>query len=232
MQDSVPVIKRIRLVDQIADILRQMILGGRLQPGERLVQEKLAEKLNVSRTPLREAYRKLEEEGLLCVTPSGMIEVMKLDLHDALDIYDVREVLDGLAARLAAQRITPDELETLEASLNKMKAMVDNPDIPLWTRANLDFHLTITKASHNQRFVQFIPSIRMSAQMLFPVLLCRAERITAALREHTSIFDAIKDGDPDVAERCAKTHILSTKVMIQRELRQMEQREITEASVS
>ncbi len=221
MQENyVPVtIKRIRLVDQIAEILSQMIFEGQLKPGEKLVQEKLADMLSVSRTPLREAYRKLEEEGLVHVTASGMIEVLQLDAEGVLDMYDVREVIDGLAARLSAKRINRDELETLEAALNKMRMTDNDPDLSQWARANLEFHMTIARASHNEKLIQVMSPVRMSARMFFPALLSRLVRTAAARQEHAAIFEAIKRGDTETAEASAKLHVINTKEMIRKEMK-------------
>ncbi len=215
-------IKRIRLVDQIADVIRQMILEGKLKPGEKLVQGKLADMLNVSRTPLREAYRKLEQEGLLQVTTSGTIEVVKLDANDVLEMYDLREVIDGLAARLAAQNARPEELAALQTSLDKMKTTDHNLHVSEWASANLDFHLAVVRASHNQRLVQFAPSVRMLPQTFFPVLvfLSSSARVAQAQQEHADIFEAISHGDAEYAERAARAHIANTREMIRKEMKE------------
>ena len=114
-------LKRTRLVDEAARALRDAILNGELSSGTRLRQVQLATQLGISRTPLREALMKLEQEGLIELLPRGGLRVALLNLDEAVELYDVREVLDGLAARLAAQRITEQGLRDLKRHLSQMK---------------------------------------------------------------------------------------------------------------
>lgn len=129
-------ISKRRLVDEAARALREAILDGRLRPGQRLLQDRLAEMLGVSRTPIREALQRLEREGLVrSVGRQGMV-VAQLAAQDIEEIYDVREVLEGLAARLAASRISQAQLNTLRKSLERMAGHAEKGDARRWLEAN------------------------------------------------------------------------------------------------
>ena len=120
MAQVVAPLKRRRLVDDATQILRNAILNGRLRDGTRLRQTDLADQLRISRTPIREALVRLQNEGLVELLPGGGVRVKLLDADEAVALYDLREVLDGLAARLAAARATPATCARLERALARM----------------------------------------------------------------------------------------------------------------
>ena len=114
MKDFEPLaISNVRLVDEASRAIREVILTGELPPGSQLRQADIAQKMRISRTPLREALMKLEQEGLIAVLPRRVFRVVDLKLEEAIELYELREMLDGLAARLAAQRAGNDVLEIL-----------------------------------------------------------------------------------------------------------------------
>lgn len=212
-------IPRRRLVDEAVAALRQAILDGQFELGERLREEELARRLGISRTPLREAFRMLEEEGLIRVSQGRGVEVTRPTLDEASDLYDIREVLDGLAARRAAAQATPAQLAELDALLAEMEASLQQGDFRRWLGANVRFHEAIAQASGNGRLVRLLPAIRITVEMFHPTLVRSVERPGAALAEHREIVAAIRSGDGDLAETVARRHIRNAKEMLLQALR-------------
>ncbi len=207
-------LKRTRLVDEAARALREAILNGELSSGTRLRQVQLATQLGISRTPLREALMKLEQEGLIELLPRGGLRVALLNLDEAVELYDVREVLDGLAARLAAQRITEQGLRDLKRHLSQMKDCLARQDAHTWFVAHVAFHDEIFRASGNGRLRALLSVVRLSIQRFHPVLLTTPNRLADAYREHREIFEAIRVHDPEASERLARAHIANAKEIV------------------
>jgi len=211
---AVTPLKRTRLVDQAARVLREAILSGEIPSGGRLKQLQLAGQLGISRTPLREALMKLEQEGLIEVLPGGGLRTALLNLDEAVELYDVREVLDGLAARLAAQRSTEPGVRELERHLARMEEARDRQDAHRWFVFHVAFHDAIFRASGNSRLQALSAVVRLSIQRFHPVLLTTPNRLADAYREHREIFEAISVHDPESAERLARAHIANAKEVV------------------
>lgn len=199
------------LVDQIATSLRNAVLDGSLKPGQRLRQEQLASDLGVSRTPLREAMRKLEEEGLIQILPSRGAHVARLDAAEQAAFYEVREALDGLAARLAAQHIQPEQTTELQRILDAMSAHVEKDEQIDWHSANLRFHQVIYEASGNAPLLRIFSQIRVT-ELTNPMTseIYRPRR-ELSLLEHREICAAILGGDQQSAESAARAHMQSAR---------------------
>lgn len=206
-----PVPRAERLVDSVVSTLREEILNGRLSPGTVLVQEDLAAQLGVSRTPLREGLRVLENDGLIRTETNKRSVVVALSDDDIRDLLELRLILDGVAARLAASRPQPDEviaqLGQLADELKGLSAPLDNAG---FLRANTEFHLAVLRAAANQRLLRFAPEVRISAQMLYPRIATNQDRMSRSATEHHAIASAIGSGEPDLAERLAREHIART----------------------
>ena len=206
---------RVPLVDEIAGVLRERIYAQRYPTGAWLRQEHLSAELGVSRTPLREALRVLEQEGLVQVVAGQGARVVTGDLDKLLDAYELRAVVDGLAARLtterlAAQRAPAEQVRHLRRAVEAQRAAVD-PWVPReYTQSNVDFHEQIVHLSGNEFVINQVPILRMTAQVFAPVALVRPESAQRAIREHSAIADAIEAGDGSGAERLARAHIEAT----------------------
>lgn len=207
---SVSTIHRTQLVDEVADALRDAIVNGDLPAGARLVQDQLADQFGVSRTPVRDALRKLAQEGLISFSKGYRVQVRRLDLGEVLDLYEVREVLDGLAARLAARSATAEEIHELEGILWEMQGAVARWDPHRWLVANFQFHERIAAAARNRALDQMATIVRHSARAFYPAVLQHRERALVALHEHEEILAAIVARDP-IAEVRARNHIISAK---------------------
>lgn len=207
-------IRRVRLVDESSRLVREMILAGKLPAGTRLRQADLAERFGISRTPLREALMKLEQEGLITVLAHGGFRVVELRLEDAIELYDIRELLDGLAARLTAESAESQTLKSLQGHLKKMEQCLQKQDAHRWFIHHVAFHEGVLRASGNSRLASLISNIRLSIQRFHPLLLTTENRLNNAFREHLAVFRAIQAKDSGQAERLARLHIANAKEIV------------------
>ncbi|MEM1298810.1 MAG: GntR family transcriptional regulator [Pseudomonadota bacterium] len=189
--------------DAYSLILEAVDLGD-LKPGQRLVETDLAERLGVSRTPVREALQRLETQGV--VTREGRsLKVSTLD-HDQLgELYEVRGVVEGLAARLAARHAAHEEIAVLRQMAEEDRELIGNPTA--LSLANRRFHRQLHKASRNRYLSQMLESMRRSMALVSSTTLGTPERGTEALDEHDAIVAAILARDETAAQLAAEKHI-------------------------
>ncbi|MFQ5851335.1 MAG: GntR family transcriptional regulator [Candidatus Binatia bacterium] len=207
-------IRRMRLVDEATRIIRDRVLMGELSAGQGLHQAELARGMGISRTPLREALMKLEQEGLITMLPQGGLQVVELDVVGAVELYEIREMLDGLAARLAAERIAAQGLKNLERHLKRMENSMKTQNAHAWFVHHVAFHEEIFGASANSRLLGLISNVRLSIQRFHPLLLTTPNRSRNAFQEHVEIFRAIRVRDTDKAEGLARLHITNAKAIV------------------
>ncbi|QHE73320.1 GntR family transcriptional regulator [Rhodococcus sp. WAY2] len=212
---------RERLADDIANLLREQIIKGDIPAGTQLLQIELAQRLGVSRTPLREAFRVLERDGLVRISNGNKtVEVAELGVEQLRDTFQVREVTDGLAARLAASREVPEELlermRTADAAMER--ATTDgNLDIVAFSQAHMEWHLLLLEASGNSQLKDFGRLVRISSHNLIMRNLDDEghkafDKAREALRrqdkaDHKRILDAIVKQRPEAAEESACKHV-------------------------
>jgi DNA-binding GntR family transcriptional regulator len=201
---------RTRLVDEVVEVLRDRIYDGAYPPGAPLRQEQLATELNISRTPLREALRMLEREGLVKVAPGRGLRVVTADLTALLDAYEVREMVDGLAARLTARRGDPADWRRLERALTAQEAAFDPWTPAAYTAGNVEFHRAIVEGTDNEHVLALLPLVRMTSQIFTPLKLIDEARARTAVAEHRTIAAAILAQDAGKAEVLARAHIHTT----------------------
>ena len=198
MKDTRPVQK-----DAYALIL-EAIDGGLYRPGDRLVESELADRFGVSRTPVREALQRLETQSILTRDGRSLI-VASLDHNQLAELYVVRTELEGLAARLAAQHATPEEVAVLREMIAEDRALLHDP--AALSRANRRFHKQIHLASHNRFLVQQLDLVHRHMALLATTSLAVEGRGERALAEHDAIVDAIAARDGQAAYDALKAHI-------------------------
>ena len=186
------------------DLILDAIDTGVYGPGDRLVESELAERFGVSRTPIREALQRLETQSMLTRTGRSLI-VASLDHNQLAELYVVRAELEGLAARLAAQHASPEEVRVLFAMVDHDMALVDEPG--RLSRANRRFHKQIHLASHNRYLIDQLGLVHRSMALLATTSLAADGRGVMALEEHRAIVTAIEKGDGDGAARALKDHL-------------------------
>ena len=189
--------------------LRDAIRDGTLKPGQRVMEIEVAEWLNVSRTPVRDAIRRLEGEGMLAHEPRNGLVVAKLDRQAVMELYVMREVLEGTAARLCARHASDMELLELQELIARERAMQD--DYEALARHNRLIHEAVHRGAHNRYLQKSLLAVSDSmglfghSQMLLP------HRARTALEEHTELVRAIVARDPDAAEQAARRHVVAAQ---------------------
>ena len=148
------------LRDVVFNTLRQAILRGELKPGERLMEIQLANKLGVSRTPIREALRKLELEGLVNMVPRKGAEVADITEKSLRDVLEVRKALEELSVQLACEKITEEEIEELKRVAERFKDTLDDQDVTKIAEADVAFHDVIYTATDNQKLILLLNNLR------------------------------------------------------------------------
>lgn len=207
-----------RLLDEVAQALRERIYVGAYAPGTTLRQERIAVEFGISRTPLREAFRVLERDGLVVNKPGSGVRVATADLPKLLDAYAVREAMDGVAARHAAERATSVEIEHLAKLVDLQKEQITDWNPSAYSQTNVDFHLAIISAARNASLATLVPLLHLTSQVFAPAFALSSERASAAVAEHSAILDAIQTRNPDEAERVARAHIHATAVRLKAQL--------------
>ncbi len=197
------------LRDVVFETLRDAIITQVLKPGERLMEIQLADEMGVSRTPVREAIRKLELEGLVVMVPRKGAYVAGVSMKDIHEVYEVRSALEMLAVTLAAERITEEELDALERQVlrESEEEKADDGDLDSIIYIDSSFHDIIYQAAHNQRLVQFINILQEQLQRFRAASLSKPGRSKTALEEHKKIVEALSERNGDLASKLARDHI-------------------------
>ena len=195
------------LRDVVFKTLRQAILKGELEPGERLMEIQLAERLGVSRTPIREAIRKLELEGLVLMIPRKGAEVAKISESNLRDVLEVRRSLEELAIDLACQRITAEELESLNKAEVDFKAAIGNGDAMQIAQTDEQFHEIIYNSTKNQKLVQILNNLREQMYRYRLEYVKDEANYKRLIAEHRVIYEAIRDRDRQTGAEAIKNHI-------------------------
>ena len=185
--------------------LRDAIRDGSYQPGERIREAEVALRLGVSRTPVREAFRRLQADGLLVLTPWRGAQVAELNRSQVVELYAMRRVLEGTAAGLAAAHATPEEIDYLFNLLEKDKTAPDTSD--RHAKINRQFHQTLYGAAHNRYLLKALNALTDSLALLKSTTYEVPGRALVARDEHVLIANAIKKRDSAAAEKAARVHI-------------------------
>ncbi len=195
------------LREVVCETLREAIRGGVLKPGERLMEIQLAEELGVSRTPVREAIRKLELEGYVIMMPRRGTYVANLSIRDVNEVFEIRTTLDSLASGLAAERITDEELERLERLLVLIGEYIEQNDMDKIVETDMEFHDILYQASRNARLVGIIYNLREQLTRFRSTSMSYPGRLKETLEEHIRIVEAIAQGNVELAQKAAEDHM-------------------------
>lgn len=191
----------------VFETLREAIIKGTLKPGERMMEIQMAEELGVSRTPVREAIRKLELEGFVVMIPRKGAYVAGISMKDIADVFEIRTALEGLAAGLAAERATEEELEHLERLLVKIAECIEVNDFKTLVQLDTEFHDTLYKACRNERLIKIVSNLMEQIQRFRTTSLSSPGRSKFALEEHKKIVEAVSDRNTELARALASEHI-------------------------
>ena len=195
------------LRDVVFQTLRQAILRGELKPGERLMEIHLAHKLGVSRTPVREAIRKLELEGLVLMIPRKGAVVAEITISDLEDVLEVRMTLEELAVRYACKRITQEQLDELRHLSDEFRRSLSGSDVGACAQADVAFHDAIYEATGNKRLIQILNNLREQMYRYRMEYLKDRLSHTMLIKEHEEILEALECRDEKRALGAMSRHV-------------------------
>ncbi len=197
------------LRDVVFNTLREAILKGELKPGERLMEIQLANKLGVSRTPIREAIRMLEQEGLAVTMPRKGAEVAKMTLKDMEDVLEIREALDELAGQVACQRITEEQLVRLKERKQDFEHSLKSGDVKQIAEADVRFHDVIYEATGNPKLVNLLSNLREQIYRYRVEYLKKAENYPILIKEHEEIYKSLSERKEEAAVLAIREHVMN-----------------------
>ncbi|MGN0204397.1 MAG: GntR family transcriptional regulator [Coprococcus sp.] len=210
------------LRDVVFNTLRRAILKGELEPGERLMEIALANKLGVSRTPIREAIRKLELEGLVIMIPRKGAEVARITEKDLRDVLEVRTSLEKLAIELACDRITDEEIADLEENCQAFADSLGSDELTTMAEKDVAFHDVIFRATKNARLIQILNNLREQMYRYRLEYLKDIEARPRLVEEHKKILDAVIRRDKENAVKLIEEHIYIQEVTVIRKIQEQD----------
>lgn len=195
------------LRDVVFNALREAIIKGDFVAGERLMEKQLAERMGVSRTPIREAIRKLELEGLVVMVPRKGAEVASVTGKDISDVLEVRATLEALAVRLACKKMSDQDFDELVAVNEAFKAAAKEKNVPAIIEKDVEFHDVIFHASENEKLIQIINNLREQIYRFRVEYIYKMKDYTQLIEEHDEIVNAMKSRKGQDASVIAQQHI-------------------------
>lgn len=202
--------------------LRTAILTGELKPGERLMELQLADKLGVSRTPIREAIQMLEKEGLAEIVPRKGAHVAKMTEKDLIDVLMIRKTLENLALRTACELITKEELVELKETMLVFEKSTKLNDVVQTAQADVAFHDVIYKAADNPKLLIILNNLREQMYRYRVEYLKDSEIFPQLIKEHKKMYDAIVRGDQEAAAECLDQHLHNQAMAVREIIRNQE----------
>lgn len=206
------------LRDVVFNTLRQEILTGKMKPGERLMEIHLANKLGVSRTPIREAIRKLELEGLVIMIPRKGAEVAQISWKSLKDVLEVRRALDVLAIELACERMTQEELESLYRACENFEEATKTKDTRKIAEADVAFHDIIVASTGNKRLIQLVNNLSEQMYRYRFEYIKDSSQHRMLIEEHKEMYRSIQNKDKIAAADVVRKHIDNQEEAIIRQL--------------
>jgi DNA-binding GntR family transcriptional regulator len=213
-------IPRLVLHDAVADRLRQYVVEGLLVPGERLNERVLCEQMGVSRTPMREAIKKLAGEGLVRLEPNRGAVVHRLTLEEVAAAFEVVASMEALAGELAAKRASPEQIRHIEALQQKMESAHRAKDLPLYYQSNAEIHAAINEAAGNPVLTEMYRSINLRLQSLRFRSNLDQNKWDAAIKEHQAIAKAMASRDAAVLSELLRQHLINKRDIVLKLLEQ------------
>ncbi|HEY7218983.1 MAG TPA: GntR family transcriptional regulator [Candidatus Binatia bacterium] len=206
------------LIKLLFEELKEAILAGKLAPGERLDEAKLATSLKVGPVALREALRALEDQGYITFRPDNEVVVSKPTREEIEDYYTISGVLEGLAARLAVEKARPEEVEYLRDLHKALKEACQKRDLARYFDANNRFHRSIAEIARNERLFRLVDQMRQDIQKTRILALRLPDRLDYSMREHDQILDAFLKKNAELAESTMVRHLKNQMQTLQKAL--------------
>lgn len=205
------------LREMVYEELKMQILTGAIVPGTRMMEVELAQEMGVSRTPIREAIRKLEKEGLVTIEPRRGAYASQISTDDMVEILEVRQNMEGLAAFFAASRMQPEKMEELKEASSKYNDAVSDSDIENMIKYDTKFHRIIVESCNNKILLQMIEQLQELVLRFRYIYYDNFKRAENMPEEHAQIMNAIASKDAEAARKAADIHIDRLKELIIKE---------------
>ena len=199
-------IRNLTYSEQAREVIRHLIFNGTYRPGQRLKEVEVSRELGISRAPVREAIQGLANEGLIEIVPQKGAIVAEFDADKVRQLYEVREALEVMAARLAAQRASDQQLEKLRELLDKTTNAIEDDESTSYPR-DLDFHARILEMARNPKLDEATSEVQAQLQLVRLRSSSTPGRASTAYEEHEAIFKALVEKNPEKAERAMRKHI-------------------------
>lgn len=208
------------LVNTIVEYLESQILEGLLEPGQRVIEQQICDQLKVSRVPLREAFRILENRGFLVREPRKGVTVTSLSLKEAIDIYTIRANLESLSTYLAVKKGDPKLVEELKRLHNEMIAVSSSGDVMLYMALDSQFHETLNNACDNGRLIEMITIFVKNTARYRMEVISQPGKLEQSIKNHAMLIRSIEEGNAEKAERLRKETILSNIPILEQMFRE------------
>ena len=204
--------------EEIADILRENIISGNLNPGEKVNEYQVAKLLNISRPPIREAFRTLATEGLITLVPRKGAFVAELSMREVKEIYEMKSMMESFANRLAIPNSDEKEISELDSILNLMEEKIKENNFKRIQRLNIEFHRKMIQMSKNQKLIYFYESIVLPIRKYQRLGLSAPTSWEVSLKEHRGIVQAIKSKDIGLAGKLTREHTMRATARVLKRL--------------
>lgn len=201
-----PVDKPLTLRERIVDFIKDSVVSGRLKPGERVPEQEIAESFGISRTPIREAFRQLESEGFITVTPRKGAVVSPITDKDVKEFYAIKSLLEGFAARTACQKLTPKEVKRLETLNAQMDRCAEKNDVKGFFKLDNQFHDTFLRACGNEKLCVLVHHLVQQFERFRFTALALPGRMSDSVKQHNGIIDAFKNADTALVETLVRAN--------------------------
>jgi DNA-binding GntR family transcriptional regulator len=208
--------------EKIADVLRENVISGNIKGGEKLNESQLSDSLNISRPPIREAFRILATEGLITLVPRKGAFVSELSIREVKEIYEMKSMMESFATRLAISILDEKEISEIDSILDLMKKEIKKNNFKEIQRLNIEFHRKIIKMSKNQKLIHFYESIVLPIRRYQRLGLSAPSSWEISLTEHRNIVEAIKSKNIKLAEKLSRKHTMRATLRVIDRLRQKE----------
>ncbi len=202
------------LNQKVYRVLKESIIKGFLEPGTKLLESKIAEEMQVSRTPVREAMQKLVAEGFVKTTPNQTMVVTEVSPEDVKEVLQIRGVLEGLAARIAAKKINRQEIDELENVVTQMSLHVTKKDLSSYCQVDDEFHDLILNICGNKWIIQIRDNLGSFIYRFRIKSLSVPGRLKCSLEEHQAIMESLREHDSAEADRLSQIHMENTVINI------------------
>ena len=212
------VTKKKSLREEVYESLKRSILHGKLKANQRLIEEQLAHQAGISRTPVREAFHKLERDDLVTRLPQGGFEVREFTREDVEEIFGIRSALESYAVYLATLHITPDKIAILEKKLEESEEALEKGDDHKVVQLRTEFHDLLYKSCKSKKLFEMINTFRDYFYRYRSALLHTQNGITYSNRDHRQMLEAMKRKKPRLAERLVREHLARGKELVLREI--------------